>query len=165
MNFPNAERQLTEFPFEEKAKTDVASPLLLQAHDLWDRKRANRLMPARADLDPVEMPKLLPHMALIEVRPYGQRLRVRLVGTNIVNIYGANFTGQYMDEIDFGDAGDKILSDYQFATGMKRPLFSDHAFRKLNGIDLNIERVILPLSDDNKTVSMLFVVMSFRKHA
>ncbi|MBT5498221.1 MAG: PAS domain-containing protein, partial [Alphaproteobacteria bacterium] len=89
MNFPNAERQLTEFPFEEKAKTDVASPLLLQAHDLWDRKRANRLMPARADLDPVEMPKLLPHMALIEVRPYGQRLRVRLVGTNIVNIYGA----------------------------------------------------------------------------
>ena len=34
MNFPNAEQQLTEFFFEEKAKANVASPLLLQAHDL-----------------------------------------------------------------------------------------------------------------------------------
>ena len=159
LNFP---QQLAEFPFEEKAKADVASPLLLWAYDLWDRKRCARNMPTRADLDPVEMPKLLPHMALVEVDKFDPRLRIRLVGTNIVNIYSANFTGQYLDEIDFGDAREKIISDYQFATGTNRPHFSDHAFRKLSGINLNIERVILPLSDD-ETVSMLFMVMSFHK--
>jgi len=34
---------------------------------------------------------------------------------------------------------------------------------KLSGINLNIERVILPLSDDDENVSMLFMVMSFHK--
>ncbi len=157
-------QQLAELPFKEKARTDVTSPLLLQAHDIWDRNRSTRSMPARAALDPVEMPKLLPHMALVEVSAPDLRMRVRLVGTNIVNIYGADFTGQYLDEIDFGDAGDKILSDYQFAARTKRPLFSDHAFRKLSGTYLNIERALLPLSEDDETVSMLFVVMSFQKH-
>ena len=51
------------------------------------------MRPTRADLDPVEMPKLLPHMALVEVDKFDPRLRIRLVGTNIVNIYSANFTG------------------------------------------------------------------------
>ena len=29
-------QRLAEIPFEEKAKTDVASPLLFWAYDLWD---------------------------------------------------------------------------------------------------------------------------------
>ena len=32
----NSPQRLAEFPFEEKAKTDVASPLLFWAYDLWD---------------------------------------------------------------------------------------------------------------------------------
>jgi len=67
-------------------------------------------MLAHADLDPLEISKLMPHMALAEVRSYGPRLRVRLVGTNIVNIYSASFIGQYLDEIDFGDAIQPSLS-------------------------------------------------------
>jgi len=83
LNFP---QQLAEFPFEGKAKADIAPPLLLWAYDLWDRKRCARKMPTRADLDPVEIPKLLPHMALVEVDKFDLRLRIQLVGTNIVNI-------------------------------------------------------------------------------
>ena len=67
------------------------------------------MRPTRADLDPVEMPKLLPHMALVEVDKFDPRLRIRLVGTNIVNICSANSTGQYLDEITFGDAREKII--------------------------------------------------------
>ena len=50
-------------------------------------------MATRADLYPVEMPRLRHHMALVEVDKFDPRLRIRLVGTNIVNIYGTNFTG------------------------------------------------------------------------
>jgi hypothetical protein len=68
-------------------------------------------MTARASPDPAEMPKLLPHVALVEVYQFNPRLPVRLISTNIANIYGKNFTGQYLNEIDFGGAGDKILLD------------------------------------------------------
>ena len=34
----------------------------------------------------------------------------------------------------------------------KRPLFSDHKFRRLSGTYLNIERVILPLSDNDASI-------------
>ena len=49
------------------------------------------------------------------------------------------------------------------AVDAKRPLFSDHKFRRLSGTYLNIERVILPLSDDDETVNMLMAVLSFFK--
>ena len=91
------------------------------------------------------MPKLLPHIILVDVGRSEPRLCVRLSGTNVVNVFGRDYTGLYLDEIDFGDVRPKILHDYHFAVDAKRPMFSDHKFRRLSGTYLNIERVILPL--------------------
>ena len=109
------------------------------------------------------MPKLLPHIILVDVEHPRPRLRVRLSGTNVVNMFGGDYTGLYLGEIDFGNVRPKILRDYHFAVDAKRPLFSDHKFRCLSGTYLNIERVILPSSDDDEIVNMLMAVLSFFK--
>ncbi|MBO6562919.1 MAG: PAS domain-containing protein [Nisaea sp.] len=147
----------------EKRLEDVRSPLVREAYMLWDDKRGARPMPARADFDPVEMPRLLASMILVDVEQPETRLKVRLAGTKIVDMFGSDYTGMYMDEIDFGDVREKVLGEYLLCATEKRPLFSDHSFRKINDYYHSIERVLLPLSNDGKTVNMLMAVLDFER--
>src|SRR5690348_17873717 len=65
------------------ARDEVLSGLLAY----WRGKLRGRAMPRRADIDPAEIPRLLPHLQLVE-RIDG-RYRYRLAGTAIVAAYGA----------------------------------------------------------------------------
>ncbi|MDF1791124.1 MAG: PAS domain-containing protein [Thalassobaculaceae bacterium] len=146
-----------------KAIADVRSPLLLQAFHYWDDIRGEAAMPGRSDLDPIDIPTLLPHVILLDVIPPNDRLKVRLVGTQVVQMFGADYTGLFLDEINFGEVREKVLRDYNGAVGVARPIFSDHTFRKLGGFLFDIERVILPLSEDGRSVTMLLAVLDFSK--
>ena len=54
---------------------------LEEAYRYWQRKAATRAMPCRADIDPTEIPKLLPDVMLVDVLP-GGRYRYRLRRTD-----------------------------------------------------------------------------------
>lgn len=120
-------------------------------------------MPSRADFDPLEMPQLLPFIILMDVEGSGNRLKVRLAGTKIVEMFGSDYTGNYLDEIDFGDVMEKVLFEYGLAVTEKRPVFSDHSFRKPNDYRHAIERAILPLSNDGDSVNMLLAILDFER--
>ncbi len=61
-------------------------------------KAGARALPDRADLDPAEIPLLLPYILISEVeQPF--RIRYRLIGTEVVHVTGMNFTGHYLDEL------------------------------------------------------------------
>ena len=44
-----------------------ATSILLRGYDYWETKRGSRSMPARADIDPIEMKAFLPHVVLMDV--------------------------------------------------------------------------------------------------
>lgn len=138
---------------------------LLAAYDYWNAKRAGRSMPSRADINPQEIPRLLPGIILLDVEPPNGRLRVRLTGTMVVEAYGEDYTGRYLDEIYFGDERGKVLSDYALPIQSRQPLCSDHRFHNINDTTYEIERIIMPLSNDDSTVNMLLAVLSFREAA
>ncbi len=56
------------------------------------------MMPRRRDIDPTEIPRLLPNLQITELIDGGARIRYRLTGTAIVNAYGADLTGKYFQE-------------------------------------------------------------------
>ena len=68
----------------------------------WDGKRNGRLMPSRADLDPVDIPKLLPDICLVDVVPDARRYVYRLIGTNECAMRGRDPTGQAVKDGYFG---------------------------------------------------------------
>ena len=137
-----------------KPIADVRSPMLLRAHTYWQTIRGAKTMPCRADLDPLDIPDLLPYVILLDVLMPDGRLKVRLVGTFVVAMYDGDYTGMYLDEVDFGGIRSKVLADYAGAVRAAAPVFSDHGFRSLNGGLFDIERVILPISEDGERVSM-----------
>jgi PAS domain-containing protein len=62
------------------------APRLRAALTYWDAKRQNKLMPPRSDIDPVEIPRLLPYVMLIDVVREPLDFRYRLMGTQACDI-------------------------------------------------------------------------------
>lgn len=78
--------------------------------DYWQSKRLGSLLPARSDLLPEEIHSLLPNIIIYDViRPDGAgdtrnnagqryRYRVRLIGTQVVNLGGSDTTGLFLED-------------------------------------------------------------------
>ena len=52
--------------------TPITDGRLQEALDYWRRKSAGKAMPRRVDIDPLDIPKLLPDVMLVEVLPSGR---------------------------------------------------------------------------------------------
>lgn len=74
--------------------------------DYWLRSAGQRRMPARSDLDPLKVPRLLPHIGLIDVRAGVDQASFRLAGTRLHDIYGQEITGKRADEVFSGDSAE-----------------------------------------------------------
>ncbi|WP_246479548.1 PAS domain-containing protein [Kaustia mangrovi] len=78
-------------------------------------------MPARRDISPVDFPRLLPGISLVDVGADSGRFRVRLAGTRLREIYEREITGLYLDEFDWGNHRDYWMSAYERVAGTGRP--------------------------------------------
>lgn len=144
-----------------RARPTIDSPRLKALFAYWNDRCAGRSMPARSDIDPVDIPRLLPNLLLIDVEQATGRLRVRVAGTTVVEMYGSDYTGRYLDEIEFGDRRAAVLFDYNTCLETRQPYAAEHSFWATRDITYRIERLILPLSDDGETVSHLIAGLEF----
>lgn len=74
--------------------------------DYWLGSAGGRRMPARSDLDPFKVPRLLPHIGLIDVKDGIDQASFRLAGTRLHDIYGQEITGKRAGEVFCGDQAD-----------------------------------------------------------
>lgn len=136
---------------------DFRSEKLRQLHDYWETKRAGRAMPQRADIEPMEIPLLLPHVALIDVEAAPLRFHFRLIGTHITAVLGRDNTNKYFDEAYREPLLGDVTCVYRMVVDQRAPIrhfgkaqFSDKQYR-------DYESVHLPLSPDGAAVSMILV--------
>ena len=74
--------------------------------DYWLRSAGPRRMPARSDLDPLKVPRLLPAIGLIDVSDGLDDASFRLAGTRLHDIYGQEITGKRASEVFSGEQAD-----------------------------------------------------------
>jgi hypothetical protein len=74
--------------------------------DYWREAAGPRMMPARSDLDPLRVPRLLPSIGLIDVKSGLDDACFRLAGTRLHEIYGQEITGKRASEVFAGESGD-----------------------------------------------------------
>ena len=128
---------------------------LLRLLEYWIEKKADRIAPARRDIQPTEMRDFLPNVFLVDVEERPMRFRFRLVGTEIVELFGIDVTGRYVDELDFSDRAPAVHAYYAAVVTTREPNCHAVQFTRGNGRHLSYERVILPLSSNNVAVDML----------
>lgn len=115
-------------------------------------------MPARRDLDPLEMVPWLPRTMLVDVSSAPFDLRFRLVGTGLVNSYGREITGRRLRDLDLGGREEKIFREYAECVETRAPSYCIDEFDLASGRHLYFERLLMPLSDDGIAINMLFGV-------
>lgn len=78
----------------------VTSHSVRQLARYWHGKQAGGT-PSRSAIDPLEIPRLLPYLVIAQIERDPLRVRYRLVGTQVVQSHGADFTNRYLDECNF----------------------------------------------------------------
>ncbi|NIA67634.1 PAS domain-containing protein [Pelagibius litoralis] len=133
----------------------IRSEMIRCLYDYWSNLLAGRQAPARSDVDPRAMPRILPHLGLFDVENDPRRYRVRLMGTNVVEWYGCDVTGHYLDEIDLGLNPGTVFSILDHVVRSMTPAHMVSEYTKQDGRRIRCERIVLPLSDNQRQVNML----------
>ncbi len=147
---------------------ESASPKIKALFDYWrsihpDPGHPEAGLPGRQHFDPMDIPRLLPNIWMIDVSHDPLRFRMRLVGTEIVRFTGRDATGQWLDS---------IYSDYENTDAYRFhrtcALSGEPAYRKGSVISnpgrdyVEAERLYLPLAEDGKTVDILLTMTLYK---
>ena len=137
---------------------ETCHPGTITLYNYWLAKCHNRKMPARADIDPVEMPRqVLPGICIVDVVDDERRYVYRLVGTGEVEARGNDPTGKSVLEGFFGPSAEDALGWYDKVVETRSPVLDPTPFTAPNGKWITDETLFLPLSDDGVTVSKILV--------
>jgi hypothetical protein len=123
----------------------------------WDGKRRGRLMPSRADLDPLEIPRFLPDICLVDVVPDARKYVYRLIGTNEAAMRGRDPTGMAVGDGYFGTSAQSVFLNYDGVTESRAPRLDRDPSITSDDRFIQHESIFLPLSDDGEHVNMILV--------
>lgn len=131
------------------------------AHDYWQTLTSNGHAPTRQSIDPTAVSaETLPHIVLIDVEHGPElRFRYRLVGTGVTRIFGADYTGNYLDEMEQGQVFGRIQAFYSLVCEDMRPSMLYGSYVAKSGIAFDVARLVMPLSDDGNRADALFCIV------
>ncbi|WP_282608294.1 PAS domain-containing protein [Pelagibius sp. Alg239-R121] len=150
----------------------ISDPILSDLYSYWAllRKSSARrsdlrtagtgkrgLLPLRSDLDPIDIPHLLPYIALVECSEGGRSIRFRLVGTDVA--FGSDPTGRFLhEEAPEGPYRNHITQLYYLGANSREGLYSEfsYGYTSNSGPKL-IKRLFLPLIGTAEVPTMMLV--------
>lgn len=138
------------------------APRLEAALTYWRSRCCGRTMPARADLDPVDMRGFLANVALgdVVVSQNGPGLRIRLAGTEIEAIFGP-MTGRALADAVPTNLVPRWTLVAEAVLAARRPVrfVTRIAFRHQEFVSAEV--LAAPLSSDGVHIDMVFAVIVF----
>jgi hypothetical protein len=143
---------------------------LAAIHSYWESKLRGRRMPSRADIVPAELKAQLPHILLADVLEDGRDFRYRVLGTRLTRYFPESATGRtFTDALaPFGAATVAgTISVYRSIVREREPILIKGPGEYYHQDAKTFEAVLMPLSDDDLHVTMIFGTFEFelKKHS
>jgi len=150
----------TRSAFDE---ADIRDERLQRLYAYWRSKAGTRRMPARKDLDPLEMKEWLGNLLLLEF-PTGKfiEFRYRLEGTNIEEFYDARRTGRGVEAMTAESERKSVLPQWEAVFDQACPAYYETDIWSSEGKLARQIKLLLPLSDDGEHVNMILGAIYFR---
>ena len=139
----------------------IVSPVVRAGYEYWQRQHRGALPPRRADIDPVDIPALLPHVVLLDVLRDPLDFHYRLIGSRVRYHLNANLHRQRMSQLAHQKSPSHLWTKCLEATETCRPVLSNTPYIGPHRDFLRVEDLILPLMDDSGQVSMLLIFIDF----
>jgi hypothetical protein len=137
---------------------EIASPLVRELFVYWQRKAAGRIGPKPREIEPGEIKRLLPYLAISDVMHDPFDLRFRLVGTGIVEAVGEDFTAKRFSEMRVTTGRDNWVAHYARVVNHRGAFYGryrgDTGFDSLRFVDHGA----FPLSSDGEAVDRILEI-------
>ncbi len=144
-------------------RQNLIEPEIVDLYDYWVARRGARAMPSRKDVDPVQIPRHLPNLMLVDVLRDPLRFRYRLIGTRVVAASAEDRTGQFFDQVRFFNANPTVAKHYETVVANAEPYYTDEPFHnRQSDSTYRVRRLLLPLSSDGVAVDMILVYFHFK---
>lgn len=138
----------------------ILDPRQQEIYDAWCREQAVQgAVPTRAAFDPIAFPRALSTLVLVE-RVENDELCFRLVGTDMVDAWGGDFTGRHLHEIMEGEYYGFIRGLFDECIARRGPIFSHSRFQWDKGRALDTRRLMLPFRRDRESDEIAFILVS-----
>lgn len=136
--------------------------MLSGLYEYWRSLPREGRLPRRADFDPLDIPKLLSKLFMIDVAGTAPdfSFRYRLAGTEIGETYGLEITGMTPAEA-FPDRAEKLIAGYALVAASGEPDYQAYPSPVPNRQFLTVERLICPFASDGETVDILIGALVF----
>jgi hypothetical protein len=121
---------------------------------LWQDRRKDGNLPARADFDPLDLKAFLGRIVLFDVLQNPRRFRFRLVGTDWVMRFGLDPTNTLVDDFPRVQSRPFINEVLGKVVDGRAPLWARRAVL-IEGRYYHYGMLLMPLSADGATVNMV----------
>ena len=136
-----------------------ASATAARAHQemfaYWASLRRGASLPARVDLHPSSMKRLLPTVSLIDVVDEPRDYRLRLAGTGLYGVYGREITGRLLGDVYNTAASEYWRKELDKVVDERRPGVGVHNLAWRGAPHMSILWLRLPLATNGKDVDMI----------
>lgn len=141
----------------------LESAMLIEVLSAWRRVGASRMAPKREEMTPALLKSALPWIWMIDVVDGGKDFRFRIAGDRIIQFMGRRYAGhlvsEFADKPFFGQMRTILVE----AMTRKTPMMAGPGRTALEGREyLEVEVLVLPLSEDGQNVTTLFGAMDIR---
>ena len=121
----------------------------------WEGKRGTRAMPARADIEPTEIPRLLAHLLMVDTAEALEDFRYRLYGTEVCKGFENDRTGLRFSELPRIENYDEVYRGYWLTYAEKAPDYFHGQIVSDSREYISYSRLTLPLSSDGERVDKI----------
>jgi len=135
-------------------RAECTSEKVQRLYDYWQDLRGSRSMPARGDIDAVDVWLLLPNIHVSEWHENPDRVRYRVAGTELVASIGREISGHWLTDFhtDPNDIAE-TMTLYRQVIAKRAPIIGRTlgSMQRL-GVE-SFEWILCPLSDDDRTIT------------
>jgi hypothetical protein len=141
--------------------------LLNDGYSHWKAIRGDRDLPLRKGLDPVNIPRLLDHIVLVQVLRDPETLafedfEFRLLGAYLDDRMLASYRRKKLSELPHKGPGSEVWKAYMEVVRTKKPLTIRQNYIGTAQHIKNAFEIYLPLSNTGELVDFVYVVIDLR---
>ena len=140
---------------------DIQDRRLRRLYEYWVEKRGDRRAPARADINPTEIPDLLGYVNIFEVQDKPRDFKVRLNGSEVTRMLGQEITGKWWSDVISGEAAERCGQAFAICVDEWMPAIVETSLAFCGKPHAAQTFVALPLSADGRRVDTIITAHSY----
>jgi hypothetical protein len=116
----------------------------------WNRRRGRRRAPARSDIDPADIRRILGD-AFMLAADFVDELRFRLAGTRVCALFAREIKGETFIDLWGHTSREHIVGPLTSVTNENEGIVAGALGRTEDGAEIELELLLLPLAFDSRT--------------